>query len=198
MKQPEYLRATKALTLLLNTDAFYISTEKDPPSPLAGSFSCRQQSAASRQPPALWASPTHKAAGRDFFCGLPSADCAHFHRLHAISWGPSQRASRSRICVVSQTGPQGHRTHIRQRQPSAVSISSRILYITGYMIGSSWFVKACHYTRMGCGQTSQRAALWASPTHKAAGLRSFPSPACDFVGAVPKGGPLQDRCGFPS
>ena len=157
MKQPEYLRATKALTLLLNTDAFYISTEKDPPSPLAGSFSCRQ-------PPALWASPTHKAAGRDFFCGLPSADCAHFHRLHAISWGPSQRASRSRICVVSQTGPQGHRTHIRQRQPSAVSISSRILYITGYMIGSSWFVKACHYTRMGCDEISLAGFSREAPT----------------------------------
>lgn len=87
MKQPEYLRSTKALTPLLNTDAFYISTEKDPPSPLAGSFSCRQQLAVSRPPPALWASPTHKAAGRVFFaaCHLRTAACAHFHRLHAIS-----------------------------------------------------------------------------------------------------------------
>ena len=28
-------------------------------------------------------------------------------------------------------------------------------------------------------------------------LRSFSSPVCDFVGAVPKGGPLQNMCNFP-
>ena len=121
MKQPEYLRSTKALTPLLNTDAFYISTEKDPPSPgrvfFLPSAVSSQQLAVSRQSPVLW-------------------------------------ASRFRIGVVSQTGPQGHHPHIRQCQPLAASISSRILYITGYMIGGSWFVKACHYTRMGCDKLS--------------------------------------------
>ena len=142
---------------LLNTDAFYISTEKDPPSPLAGSFSCR--------PPRILYITGYTIGGSWF------VKACHYTRMGCgqTSQRDAQRASRSRICVVSQTGPQGHRTHIRQRQPSAVSISSRILYITGYMIGGSWFVKTCHYTRMGCGQISQRDALWASPTHKAVG-----------------------------
>ncbi|BFK74823.1 hypothetical protein I3300191I4_14970 [Megasphaera elsdenii] len=38
----------------------------------------------------------------------------------------------------------------------------------------SWFVKARHYTRMGCGQISQRDALWATPTHKADGRAFLP------------------------
>ena len=37
----------------------------------------------------------------------------------------------------------------------------------------SWLVKARHYTRIGDGQISQRDALWASPTHKAAGRVFF-------------------------
>ena len=127
---------------LLNTDAFYISTEKDPPSPLAGSFSCR--------PPRILYITGYTIGGSWF------VKACHYTRMGCgqTSQRDAQRASRSRICVVSQTGPQGHRTHIRQRQPSAVSISSRILYITGYMIGGSWFVKTCHYTRMRCDEIS--------------------------------------------
>ena len=150
MKQPEYLRSTKALTPLLNTDAFYISTEKDPPSPLAGSFSCRQppavssqqlavsrqQLAVSRPPPALWASPTHKAAGRVCFaaCHLRTAACAHFHRLHAISQGPSQRAARFRIGAVFPASPpgtdqrvgQGARTDSRGWRPAGFLLKSNL------------------------------------------------------------------------
>ena len=151
MKQPEYLRSTKALTPLLNTDAFYISTEKDPPSPLAGSFSCRQLPAA--RPLGV---PYAQGRRPCVFCGLPSVDCGlrSFPSPVCDFVGDAQRASRFRIGVVSQTGPQGHHPHIRQCQPLVASISSRILYITGYMIGGSWFVKACHYTRMGCDKLS--------------------------------------------
>ena len=66
-----------------------------------------------------------------------------------------------------------------------------------------------HYTRIGCGRVSQRAALsGTAPTHKAVGRvffcdlcpRSFPSPVCDFVGDVPEdipeGVPLRAE-GFP-
>lgn len=43
------------------------------------------------------------------------------------------------------------------------------------MTGGLWLVarKAGHYTWMGYGQIPQRAALWASPTHKAVGRVFF-------------------------
>ena len=136
MKQPEYLRSTKALTPLLNTDAFYISTEKDPPSPLAGSFSCRQQPAVSRQLLAARPLGVPYAQGRRpcVFCGLPSAACAHFHRLHAISQGPSQRAARFRIGGFSQASPpgtdqregKGARTDSRGWRPAGLSLKSNL------------------------------------------------------------------------
>ena len=48
------------------------------------------------------------------------------------------------------------------------------------VVHCSWLVKACHYTRMGCGRISQRDALWASPTHKAVG-RVFLWPVTAFI-----------------
>ena len=42
------------------------------------------------------------------------------------------------------------------------------------VVRDSWLVKAGHYIRMGCGQISQRDALWASPTHKADGRAFLP------------------------
>ena len=41
------------------------------------------------------------------------------------------------------------------------------------VVHCSWLVKACHYTRMGCGRISQRDALWSSPTHTATGCVFF-------------------------
>ena len=42
------------------------------------------------------------------------------------------------------------------------------------VVRGSWLVKAGHYIRMGCGQISQRDALWASPTHKTDGRAFLP------------------------
>jgi len=46
--------------------------------------------------------------------------------------------------------------------------------VTWFVVGDSWLVKTCHYSRMGCGRISQRAALTGTaPTHKAVGRAHF-------------------------
>ena len=66
----------------------------------------------------------------------------------------ARRASRS--VVVSLSLSRRSRIWIRKKQWLVVS--------------DSWFVKTCHYTRMGCNRISQRAALTGpAPTHTAAG-----------------------------
>ena len=46
------------------------------------------------------------------------------------------------------------------------------------VVSDSWFVKACHYTRMGCNRISQRAASHSCP---------FWQPSCTFRRSAPDG-----------
>ena len=72
----------------------------------------------------------------------------------------------------------------------------------------SWLVKACHYTRIGCGEISLAGFPQEAPTVRPwavyflwpADHALFSSPVCDFVGDVPEdipeGVPLRAE-GFP-
>ena len=74
----------------------------------------------------------------------------------------ARRASRS--VVVSLSLSRRSRIWVRKKQWLVVS--------------NSWFVKTCHYTRMGCNRISQRAASHSCP---------FWQPSCTFRRSAPDG-----------